>query len=447
MSQILVVDDDAAICRSLELQLTAQGHAVRTCGAVAGLSELLQDWVPEVALVDLRLPDGDGLSVMRDLLDRAPNCAVAIITGTQDMAATIQAIKQGAFDYLRKPINFDDVLLVIEKAAARRSEAEAVDETVLMTEQDLPATEIVGRDRQITEVIKQIGLLSQSRVTVLVTGDSGTGKELIARAIHNAGTPGQRFMPINCSSIVPSLLESDLFGHERGAFTDAVARKLGKLEIAEAGTVFLDEIGDLPLDLQPKLLRALQEREFSRVGGTEPIALRARVIAATHQDLRHLIAEERFREDLYYRLNVTSISAPPLCDRRGDIPLLVEHLLSKINRDLHKAVKRVPQELMAQFMSYDWPGNVRELENILTRGVALSLSETLEMDALQFPPDARPPVSRPESVKPLRDVERDHIAAVLALTDWNITQSSRLLGITPPTLRKKIADYGLQSRG
>ena len=444
MSRILVVDDDAAIGRSLELQLSAQGHEVQTYTSAAHVAERPVDWRPEVALVDLRLPDGDGLSIMGEIRQRTPACAVVIITGQQDMQATIQAIKQGAFDYLRKPLNFDDVLLVIEKATVRQAEAPREESLVSMPAPDLPAREIVGGDRKIIDVLKQIGLLSESRVTVLIQGETGTGKELVARALHDAGAPGTPFVPINCSSVVATLMESELFGHEKGAFTGAEARKLGRLEVAREGTVFLDEIGDLSLDLQAKLLRALQEREFCRVGGTEPVSLRAAILAATHQDLDRLIARGRFREDLYYRLAVARLSMPPLRERRGDIPLLVEHLLASINRQLHKSVSKIPESLMKQFLIYEWPGNVRELENILMRGVALATGDTLDPEVLQFPP---PGIMRPadaDDVKTLREVERDHLAATLALMGWNITHTSRALDISPPTLRKKIADYDLQ---
>jgi len=454
MSRILVVDDDTAICRSLELQLTSRDHEVRTCSAVARVAEQLNEWAPEVALIDLRLPDGDGLSVMRQVLSRAPDCAAAIITGAQDMQATIQAIREGALDYLRKPLDFDEVLLLIEKAAARGPKRDSAAAVVSVPDHQFPAREIVGRDRRIVEVIKQVGLLSQSKVTVLIQGETGTGKELVARAIHEAGSPGAPFVAINCSAVVPTLLESELFGHEKGAFTGADARKIGKLELAGEGTVFLDEIADLPNELQAKLLRVLEEREFRRVGGIDLVAFRARVLAATHHDLSRLIADGGFRDDLYYRLCVASVAVPSLRERRDDIPVLVEHLLAKANRDLHRSVRRIPERLMERFVSYDWPGNVRELENILIRGVALSQGDVLDAEVLHFPPDAvaepaatqstASPPEAGESVKTLRQVERDHITSVLALTDWNIARTSRLLDISRPTLRKKIADYGLE---
>ena len=444
MSRILVVDDDAAIRRTLELQLGAHGHDVRACATAAEAAERAGKWDPAVALVDLRLPDGDGLSVMREISGCVPTCAVVIITGTQDMQATIEAIRQGAFDYLRKPLSIDDVLLVIEKATVRGPGVEPPQAVVTLSDRDLPAREIVGKDRGILEVIKQVGLLSENRITVLIVGETGTGKELVARAIHEAGSPGKPFLPLNCSTIVPTLLESELFGHEKDAFTGAHAQKKGMLELAADGTVFFDEIGDMPIDLQAKLLRALQEREFYRVGGVEPVSFGARVLAATRQDLAALIAEGRFREDLYYRLSVATISVPPLRERRGDIPLLVEHLLGKINRELGKAVHRAPESLLAQFQDHDWPGNVRELENVLTRAVAMSRGDVLDTEGMQFPPSPPKPEAASETeIKTLQEMERDHIQMALDRTDWNITQTARRLGISPPTLRKKIRDYGL----
>ena len=438
MSRILIVDDDAAICRSLAIQLRSHDHEVRTCTCGSEALDLLRDVAPDVAFVDLVLPDRDGLSVMKNILERRPDCSVVIITGTQDMQATIQAIRQGAFDYLRKPLSIDDVLLAIEKATSR-----PVRQVVAIEDRGTQAREIVGRARAILEVTKDIARLSQSRITVLITGETGTGKELAARALHEAGSPSAPFVAVNCSAVVPTLFESELFGHEKGAFTGAEARQVGKLELAGAGTVFFDEIGDMPLDLQAKLLRVLQERELYRVGGAEMLSFDARVIAATGQELSELVEAGRFREDLHYRLSVATVSLPPLRDRPDDIPLLVEHLLPRINRELHQSVTKIPEALVERLMSYDWPGNVRELENVLMRAVALSTGDVLEVDSIQ--PEPGPDASRtsPQGVQTLREVEQDHVAKVLAATGWNITQTAKLLGISPPTLRKKIQDYSL----
>ena len=444
MSRILVVDDDAAICRSLQLQLCAQGHDVRTCTSVAEATPRLSDWVPEVAFVDLRLPDGNGLSLMGQILELSPECKVAIITGTQDMQATIQAIQGGAFDYLRKPLDIDDVFLVVEKAAAQTRAAEDKRRLLTIAERPTATRELVGRDKALIDVIKQIGLLSQSAVTVLILGETGTGKELVARAIHEAGAGEAPFIAINCSAVVPTLLESELFGHEKGAFTGADARKLGKLEIAANGTVLFDEIADMPMDLQAKLLRVLQEREFCRVGGTEVVPLSARVLAATHHDIAGLVEKGTFREDLYYRLRVATISVPPLRDRRGDIPLLVEHLLAKVNLVLHRQVTRVPEAFMKRLASHDWPGNVRELENALMRAVALSTGDTLNAEAVWGDLQSDVAATSEGEVLTLRELERTHVSKVLAMAGWNITRSSELLGISPPTLRKKIRDCGLK---
>ncbi len=443
MSRILVVDDDAAIGRSLQLQLSAQGHEVRTYTSATEAMSRLHESTPEVALVDLRLPDSNGISLMGQILQAAPGCKVAIITGTQDMQATIQAIQEGAFDYLRKPLSIDDVLLVIEKAAAQEKAAQQNQRLLAVADEPVGAREIVGRDKAIVDVIKQIGLLSQSRVTVLILGETGTGKELVARAVHEAGNAGVPFVAINCSAVVPTLLESELFGHEQGAFTGAHARKLGKLEIAANGTVFFDEIADMPMDLQAKLLRVLQEREFCRVGGTEVLRFRARVLVATHHNIVELVEKGAFREDLYYRLRVATIRVPPLRDRRGDIPLLVEHLLSKINRELHKHVTQIPEGFMRRLESHDWPGNVRELENILTRAVALSTGETLNVEAVLGELESNA-VAPEGDVPTLREIERFHVEKVLSMTGWNITRASAFLGISTPTLRKKIRDYYLK---
>jgi len=443
MSSIAVIDDDRALCRSLEIQLESLGHEVRSAGSCREGEGLVDGWGPDLVLLDLMLPDGSGLDLLRRLRERRPEVPVVMITGRQDMEATIAAVRAGAFDYVRKPFELEDVLLVLEKMGTREGSGTA--RVRIEPVSDRPY-EIVGADRKIVEVLKQIAVLSQSRVTVLVEGETGTGKELAARAIHQATDPAKPFVGVNCSAVVSTLSESELFGHEKGAFTGADSRKTGKLEFADEGTVFFDEIGDMSAELQGKILRVLQERRFERVGGLEGIPFGARVIAATNRDLESLVREERFRRDLYHRLAVARIALPPLRERREDIALLTRHLLDRIGSDLHRRVEAIEEEAMTHLIAYDWPGNVRELENVLTRAVALSGSSVLTAEdigsALGSGGEER---EAGGPVRPLAEVERDHIEKALRSTGWNITRTAGLLGISPTTLRKKIRDSGLRA--
>jgi two-component system response regulator AtoC len=299
------------------------------------------------------------------------------------------------------------------------------------------------------DVYKQIGAVSRSKTSVLVVGESGTGKELVAKAIHFASDPDKPFVAVNCTAFATGLLESELFGHVRGAYTGAVADRAGRFELAGEGSLLLDEIAEIPLDLQAKLLRVLQERTFERVGDAKPVPLRARIMAATHRNLSAMVREGTFREDLYYRLNVVEIRLPALRDRPEDIPLLVEGLLARINRELHRNVRRVTDDAMRALTTYAWPGNVRELENTLTRAVVLAKGDSIDSDVLaQGIPgvSTHSPMTSPASEEPLplRDVERNHIERVLRHTDWNKKRACELLVISRPTLDRKIEEYGLK---
>lgn len=441
MSNILIIDDDQALCRSLEIQLTGQGHQVKYANSASAGLEALGEWSPDLIFLDLMLPDGSGLEVLGKIQGDAP---IVMITAQQDTRATIEAMRAGAFDYIRKPFDIDDVLLVIEKAKRVIGESRSNSRVMMDPVGEVAPYEIVGVDRKIVEVVKQIGLLSMSRVTVLVEGESGTGKELVARALHEAANPDKPFIAINCSAVVPTLLESELFGHEKGAFTGAETKKTGKLEYAEDGTVFFDEIGDMPLDLQAKVLRVVQEREFERVGGLENIPFRARVVAATNRNLETLTKEGKFRQDLYYRLAVSRIVLPTLRERSGDIPLLVRHLIDRIGRKLHRRVEAVETEAMRRLQTYQWPGNIRELENVLTRAIALTRTDVISADELEFSLGADPPPASSE-VAPLKDAEKEHIKYALTANGWNITHTAKALCISPTTLRKKITDYRLKN--
>ncbi len=442
--RILIVDDDRALCRSLEIQLEREGHEVAVANTLEDGLLAAQQGSSDLMLVDLRLPDGSGLDVLRAHHALRPGHFVVMITGVQDMQATIEAVQLGAFDYIRKPLDIDDVLLTIEKAkqVLSRRAGKAVP---LDLESPAGPREIVGADPKIVEIVKQVGVLSQNRVPVLIEGESGTGKELVARALHEAATPGRPLIAVNCSAIPAALLESELFGHEKGAFTDAHAAKPGKLELAGDGTVFFDEIADMSLDSQAKLLRVLQEREFERVGGVAPLRMNARVIAATNRHLEELVGEGKFREDLLYRLSVARLFLPSLRERRGDIPLLVKHLLKGIAERIHKHLAGIEEKALQRLETHDWPGNVRELENVLTRAALLARDPIITDENIArtiVPAPARQKEEGP--AKTLREAEKEHVLKALLSCGWNITHTAGVLDISPTTLRKKIADYDLK---
>ena len=446
MSSVLIIDDDRSLCRSLEIQLSDQGYEVAVAvTATEGLAAL-EHRRPEIVLLDLNLPDMDGLEVLQRMRAEDEELPVVMITGRQDMKATIEAMRSGAFDYLRKPFDLEDILLVIEKV--KRYAAPHPDKTVQPVGEspyDGPY-EIIGSSRGILELVKQIGLLSRSQVTVMVTGESGTGKELVARALHEATSGQEPFIAINCSAVVPTLLESELFGHEKGAFTGAEARKIGKLEFVGRGTVFLDEIGDMPLELQSKFLRVLQEHEFNRVGGLESIPFEARVVAATHRDPAKMVGSGKFRQDLYYRLAVTQLVVPALRERIEDIPLIARHLIGGIGRMLHQRVEAIEEPALRLLKSYDWPGNVRELENVLTRAAVLAKGRVITVEEIKtaLGGPVQGTLTEDEEIVTLKQAEKEHIVRALRSTGWNITRTAALLEVSPTTLRKKIHDYSLR---
>ncbi len=450
MAKLLVVDDDRAARRTLELAFGELGFDVFTAGTVKEGLAAWREEHPDCILLDLMLPDGDGLEVLEAARGEGLGGVVIMITGHQDLDRAITAMRAGAQDYIHKPLNLDELEHTVQNALAledsRRKPALIAD-----LARGEPGEKIIGRSRAMVEVHKLIGLASRGRANVLITGESGTGKELVARAIHRYTSPDEPFIPVNCSALAPTLLESELFGHERGAFTGATQGKPGRFELAGSGTLFLDEIGDLDLSLQVKLLRVLQERSFERVGGTRSLSFDARVVCATHRDLLAMVREGTFREDLYYRLKVVEIPLPPLRERREDIELLVEHLLIRINRGLRRTVVRVPEELMERLRRYDWPGNVRELENRLTAGVMLSPGDTLQVE-LPEPADVGTDRLKEEGERiekdpwnrSLAEVEREHIRRVLRVWGGNLGKACEVLGISRPTLRRKMQEYGLE---
>ncbi|MBZ5646835.1 MAG: sigma-54 dependent transcriptional regulator [Acidobacteriia bacterium] len=438
-AKILVVDDETIVHESLGHWFRDEGYDVGTAEsaheALARLAE--RRW--DVALVDIKMPGTDGIELQRRLHEIDPELIVIIMTGYASVETAVQALKNGAYDYVTKPFDPDDIAHVVKNALSHRHaerEAARLKETV---GEVMRPPELIGQSAAMKKVFDSIETVASTDATVLVTGDSGTGKELVARAIH-AMSP-RRYNPlvvIHCGALTETLLESELFGHEKGAFTGAQYRKKGKFEIAEGGTVFLDEIGDISLKTQTDLLRVLQEREIVRVGGNQPIKVDFRCIAATNKDLEKLIEEGKFRPDLFYRLNVFRIEIPPLRDRKEDIPLLVDNFMRKFSASMNKRVANVAPSAMALLQNYDWPGNVRELENAVERAmVVASEPELREQDfTLKLKPQEA------EGGKTLEDIERLHILHVLEECGGNQTRAAEVLDIDRVTLYNKLKRYG-----
>ncbi len=445
MMKILVVDDEQPIRETLEMFLREKGYEVVTSEEGGKGLEAVQRERPDIVILDIRLPGMNGLEVLHRIMEEGEGIPVIMITAYHDMETTIQAMKLGAYEYIHKPIDVDELEIAIDKVVSNRNLNTRLENLIVEISQDYKVNNIVGRTKAMREIFKIVGLVSESKTTVLIQGESGTGKELIAKAIHyNSPSRREPFLPINCSALVETLLESELFGHEKGAFTGATHLKRGKIELAQNGTIFLDEIGEISPNLQVKLLRFLQEKEFERVGGEEILRSSARVIAATNRDLSHLVEERKFREDLYFRLKVVEIYVPPLRERKADIPLLVDHLLNKINRELHKKVTKIPKEVMEGLVHYSWPGNIRELENLLTRAIVLSKGNILLPES--FPELFSPKGNLKELtvIKPLEQIEMEHVVKALDFAHWDKGNACKLLGISRPTLRKKIQKYNLR---
>ncbi len=445
---LLIIEDDPSLREMLSLHFEDMGAAVTTVGSCAeGLSAVAN--APfHLALLDQHLPDGAGIDLLPGLLDVLPGLAIIMMTGRHDLELAIEAMGRGAADFVHKPIDTGKLEQTIQHLLEQRRAADAA---VAPPSEAAPQRDLIGRSATMLEVSKGIALAARGAATVLISGESGTGKEVVARLIHQHSGVRGAFVPVNCAAIVDSLLESELFGHERGAFTGASARKPGKFEQADDGTLFLDEVGELAAPLQAKLLRVLQERAFERVGGTETLTSSARVVAATNRDLVAETAAGRFREDLAYRLRVVEIRMPPLRERREDIPLLVDALLARISERLGVARPSITSEAQVRLTAHDWPGNVRELENLLTR-VALSARDGVITPPLLDLPDATEPSSAIADTAPdlalrtLDEVEAEHVQRVLDRTGGHKARSCEILGISRPALDRKIAKYGLRTQ-
>ncbi|MEK7363314.1 MAG: sigma-54 dependent transcriptional regulator [candidate division NC10 bacterium] len=442
---ILIVDDEKAIQTSLQGVLEDEGYRVAAVGSgPQALSRLVEE-APDLVLLDIWMPGMDGLEVLAEMMRLRPDQTVVMISGHGTIETAVKTTKLGAYDFIEKPLSLEKTLLIVARAI-EHSRLEG--ENRALRERLERGQEIVGQGPAIQELRRQIAIAAPTNGRVLIHGENGSGKELVARAIHAlSARRGGPFVEVNCAAIPEELIESELFGHEKGAFTGAVGRRKGKFELGNGGTLFLDEVGDMSLKTQAKVLRVLEEQAFERVGGTEQIKTDVRVIAASNQNLPDLIAVGRFRDDLFYRLNVIPVEVPPLRQRKEDIPLLVEHFIRVFSLENGKRPKTVSVEALAYFLVYDWPGNVRELRNLVERLVIMTPREVIRPEDL--PPPVRPKEAglpgdqiKERTLKEAREAfERAYILAELRAQDWNMTRTSERLGIERSHLYRKLKTY------
>lgn len=446
---ILVADDEEAICTLLKKLLVKNGYQVIIAKDGQETVEKVKEETPDLLIMDLKMPGKDGLEVLKHLQEIGSSTTVIMMTANATVRTAVEAIKQGAYDYITKPFALDNLLLLVEKALACRRLTK--EDAYLRSNQQIPFGGLVGQGSKMQEVYHFVNQVAPTDAKVLILGESGTGKELVAKAIHFASNRKDGpFVKVNCAALPENLLESELFGHEKGAFTGALNRKLGRFELAHRGTIFLDEIGEINQATQVKLLRVLQEQEFERVGGTCTVKVDVRVVAATNKDLEKEVEEGRFRDDLFYRLNVVSISLPPLRERKEDILLLAEHFLRKFNKAMNKEIKEVSEEAWHMLSSYSWPGNVRELENAIERAVVLSNGTVLLPSSLPAAVTRRKKdEEKKEEVKitSLKEAEKQLIMKTLEETGGNRTKAAKILGISLRTLQYKLKEYNGEDAG
>ena len=440
-AHILIVDDDETIRISLGEALDNSTTEVATAESAEKALSLLDNGLPDVVLSDIRMPGLDGIELLRTLRERAPGVDVVLMTAYDDMPTVVSAMREGAADFLSKPIDLHELRRVLGRVLEDRRTRERAKRKEEDEAAPYGLERLVGRDPKMIAIYKLVGQLTTNRANVLIRGETGTGKELIARAIHyDSPDSTEPFLPINCTAIPATLLESELFGHVRGAFTGAVSDRRGRFALAGRGTIMLDEIGDTSPEFQTKLLRVLEDHEYYPVGAERAVTTEARVIAATHRDLEALVSEGVFREDLYYRLRVVQVDVPPLRDRLSDLPRLTEHLLGQAAQELHLERPVISKQAMDALLRHDWPGNVRELENTLTRALVLTTGDVIRPEHLA-PPGGRESV---QELSPLREVERGHVERVLHATQGNKTRAAEILEISRPRLNRLLQRHGLE---
>ena len=450
---ILAVDDEEGVQESYRLILEEE-YQVLTAGDAEEALQIVQKHHVNVVLLDIMLPGKDGISALQEIKKADERIDVIMATAVKTVQTAVAAIKHGAYDYLVKPFDVEDILTVVRRALERQALVKEVMYLRSEVERQSQFENMVAKDEKMIRIFKLISRVADNDATVLIAGESGTGKELIARAIHQKGPRCHSpFVAFNCAAVPDNLLESELFGHERGAFTGALEKRVGKFELADGGTLFLDEIGSMRIDLQAKILRALQEREIERVGGSKTIKVDVRIVAASNADLRDKVMKGQFRADLFYRLNVIPIWIPPLRDRREDIPLLIEHFLNKYNRKFNRQLKGLTPSAHTVLVNYNWPGNVRELENIIERLVAIGETpyihlDDLPLDSMEITRGVLDDLEKRQlSLAGARtEFETHYILWTLERTHWNQSEAARILGIHRNTLVTKIRELGLRNR-
>jgi len=458
MARILIVDDREKIRKILTVLLREQGHEVKEAGSAEDGLELQPIFEPELVLLDLKLPGMQGTEALGRLREASSPPDVVIMTAHASIRSAVEAMRSGAFDYITKPFDNDELLLLVDRVLEMRRLHQEVDELRTELETRYGFTEIIGISRPMQEVFRIMAKVAKVDATLLIYGESGTGKELVAKAVHRRSERADGpFVAVNCGAIPQTLIESEFFGHERGAFTDARETRPGSFERADGGTLFLDEVGELPLDAQAKLLRAIQERKVTRLGGRRPLSVDVRILAATYRDLEDMVRQGDFREDLYWRIHVVSLTLPPLRDRRDDLPLLIDHIFDRATEELGAEVRSIQEAARNLLVEYDWPGNVRELENVLTR--ALVLSEGEELTVRDLPPRVRGEVlgtdSREQGAlgdltlaeavgQATERVEKAMIRAHLRRHHGNRTETAASLGVSRKTLFNKMRQYELE---
>jgi len=448
MYKILIVDDETAICRTLQMHFSHANFEIQLAHKADDGIDIAGRWQPQVIILDIKMPDKSGIEALPEFKQASPNSRIIMVTAFQDMKSTIDAIKNGADEYIHKPIDLSELDHAITRSL-RFYREDRDEHSFEVIAESLDSNLMIGRTKVMKEIFKTIGKVAPSLATVLITGESGTGKELVAKAIHQSSSHGAGpFVAVNCAALIETLLESDMFGHEKGAFTGAVNYQQGKFELAENGTIFLDEIGEMPLLMQAKLLRVLQEKEITPVGGNKPIKINARVIAATNCDLKDKVDKGGFRQDLYYRLLVVNIHVPPLRERTEDIPYLAEALIHHANNEFKTRVTGISNDTIECFMQYDWPGNVRELENTLIKAATLCPHNQIDISlipehichsAINTPQTSE--ASFPNLMS-LEDVEKAHTLKILTANHWHKGKVCEILGVSRPRLRRLIAQYG-----
>ena len=454
-AKILVVDDEVKMRRVLQMMLEENGYQV----VLAGDGEKALDKTGggnfDLVITDMKMPGKDGLELLRDLRKIDEELPVIVMTAYGTVPTAVEAMRAGAYDYILKPFDLEEMKTVVEKALAMEKLLRQSRYLQEELEAKYEFQDIIGKSPRMQEIFKLVRQVAPTKSTVLISGESGTGKELIARAIHfHSPREKEPLIVANCAALPVALLESELFGHVKGAFTGAHRNRRGRFELADGGTIFLDEVGAMNLDLQVKLLRVLQEKEFEQVGGTGTISVDVRIIAATNQDLRKAIEEGTFREDLYYRLNVIPLHLPPLRERKGDIPLLAHHFLRRHSQELGKNIKDIAPEVLELMLNYDWPGNIRELENALERAVVLGTGESLSADTLPLPPanipgsgEIKDHLSYQEAKKEFRQsFEKRFFGKLLKRARGNVSQVARLARIDRKNLYQKMKELNLHPR-